>query len=100
MQLQTDGLWMQQEGQSPAVLHYLQLPLQSQSPYALAAAIQGRSSATIVRHLVSLSPGVSVVGFGPVPPQSFGSKAALVVLNLACPSPKRTFRPYGFLPLV
>jgi len=54
----------------------------------------------MVRHLVGLSPGVSVVGFAPVPPQSFVSKAARVVQNLMWPSPQRTFTPNGFFLLV
>ena len=54
----------------------------------------------MVRHLVGLSPGVSDVGSGPVPPQSFGSKAAFVVLNVTCASPQRALTPYGFLPLL
>src|SRR5207244_11657449 len=87
---------------------FVERPLQNRQSQSLVRvsdltgwpAFQGRNNETIVRHLVSLSPGVSVVGLGPVPPQSCGSKAALVVLNFTCPSPQRTLRPYGFLPLV
>ena len=47
----------------------------------------------MVRHLFALSPGVSVVGLAPVPPQSLVSKAARVVQKLIWPSPQSALRP-------
>jgi hypothetical protein len=54
---------------------------------------QGRSKDTMVRQLAAVSPGAPTGSSGLGPPQSFGSKAAFVLLNFACPSPQRTLTP-------
>ena len=60
-----------------------QQPRRLRSPkFQLHSYGEGRRRETIVRHLAALSPGVSVVGLPPVPPQSLVSTAALVVQNL------------------
>ena len=66
----------------------------------LRASRYGRRNETIVRHPGVLSPGVTPgIGLPPVSPQSLGSNAAFVVQKLMWPSPQRTLRPYGFLPV-